>query len=202
MTDAPLLGSLADLANMTGMPSEPTLRKIIADNADFPIVSRGKNGRAFEIDLRAAFAFVRGLAERAEEEARAHREAVNQLSLQLLGDDALTAGERVVALSPAEQAQAMNAEFLRMKIAERRGELIRASEVESGFSDLMVWFHDGGRGFSAKCARRGSFSRQQLALIDQVMDELMAQLADRMEGVRQSVALPDDPATVAAVSEV
>lgn len=53
------VGNLADLAKMDGMPSAPSIARLIAERRDFPIVSRGSSGKAYEIDLDAAAAFIR-----------------------------------------------------------------------------------------------------------------------------------------------
>jgi len=47
------------LAALPGMPSARTIRKLIARHNDFPLVKSGGIGRAYEVDLVAAVAFVR-----------------------------------------------------------------------------------------------------------------------------------------------
>lgn len=53
------VGTLADLALVEGMPSVPSLAKLISARADFPIIQRGRYGKPFVLDLDAAAAFVR-----------------------------------------------------------------------------------------------------------------------------------------------
>lgn len=52
-------GRLWQLAELDGMPSAPTLRKLIRDRPDFPLIERGRRGREYRIDLDQAAAFVR-----------------------------------------------------------------------------------------------------------------------------------------------
>lgn len=52
-------GSLADLAAIDDMPSQPTLQRFIAARDDFPVVERGRYGKAYVFDLEEAAAFVR-----------------------------------------------------------------------------------------------------------------------------------------------
>lgn len=53
------VGNLAELAALNGMPSQPSLARFIAARADFPIIERGRYGKAYVLDLDAAAAFVR-----------------------------------------------------------------------------------------------------------------------------------------------
>lgn len=53
------VGNLADLAAMDGMPSAPSIARLIAERSDFPIVARGSSGKAYQLDLEAAAAFIR-----------------------------------------------------------------------------------------------------------------------------------------------
>lgn len=70
-----MIGSLTDLARRPGMPSDVTLRKLIARHPDFPIIRHGDHGRKYRIDIEAAEKFVKGLGEKREMEA-AHRQAM------------------------------------------------------------------------------------------------------------------------------
>lgn len=119
-----MIGSLGELATMAGMPSEVTLRKMIAEHADFPIISRGKNGVSYEIDLAAAAAFVVGIRSKEEEIARSRAEEVRQLGFDLLGPDAAVREEQI-GLTAAERKALLEEELAAIKVAERRGELVR-----------------------------------------------------------------------------
>ena len=189
--EKPLIGSLGDLVAMAGMPSEPTIKRMIDADPDFPVLVRGTNGRAWEFDLRVAWLYARDCQRRDEESARAHKEQVAQLGLDLLGEGALIEDVEVLALTPQEQNAAMNAEYLRTKLAEKRGTLVLARDIASGLSEDIVFISEQGRAFSGRCAKRATFSREQLLVVDQVMDELLHQIADRFE--RQAEHVKDAP---------
>ncbi|MBX9859342.1 MAG: type IV secretion system protein [Sphingomonas sp.] len=53
------IGTLADLGAIPDMPSLPTLQRFIAARPDFPVIERGRYGKAYQLDLEAAAAFVR-----------------------------------------------------------------------------------------------------------------------------------------------
>ena len=63
MTEQRDLVNLAGLASRLGK-SLPTLRGLIADNADFPLIHRGSRGRDYVIDAGAAEAWLRRHEER------------------------------------------------------------------------------------------------------------------------------------------
>jgi phage terminase Nu1 subunit (DNA packaging protein) len=196
---AKLIGSLGELAAMDGMPSEPTIRKMIDADPEFPVLSRGTHGRAWEFNLAEAWRYVRAVQEREEEEARARRHEINQLTLSLLGDDALGVAPAALMLSPSEQSAALQAELLRIKLAKERGELVRADEMDAALSEIMVWLAEAMNAMAAKCAKRLTFSREQLGVIDAVTGQTQIELADRMERVKQRAALQSEPATAAPV---
>ena len=52
------VGKLWQLADRPGMPSEPTIRRLIRTRPDFPVIKRGRKGRDYSIDLEAAEAFI------------------------------------------------------------------------------------------------------------------------------------------------
>ena len=53
------VGKLWELAAIADMPSAPTLRALIRERADFPVITRGRKGAEYLLDLDAAAAFVR-----------------------------------------------------------------------------------------------------------------------------------------------
>lgn len=53
------VGTLADLGQVAGMPSVPSIARFIAARDDFPVIQRGRYGKPFVLDLDAAAAFIR-----------------------------------------------------------------------------------------------------------------------------------------------
>lgn len=174
-----MIGSLGELATMAGMPSEVTLRKMIAEHADFPIISRGKNGVSYEIDLAAAAAFVVGIRSKEEEIARSRAEEVRQLGFDLLGPDAAVREEQI-GLTAAERKALLEEELAAIKVAERRGELVRKASMEEALGAALVWFAERGRSFSARLAKRVEVSREVITAIDALIAADQRELANRM----------------------
>lgn len=85
------LGTLNDLGAEPGMPSVPSLRRLIASRSDFPIVEHGRYGKPFVFDLEAAATFVReNWSDRRHAPRRNKRRfvpATGQPQLALFGDD-------------------------------------------------------------------------------------------------------------------
>ncbi len=78
-----MIGSITDLCRREGMPSEPTIRKLIAKFPDFPIISRGKNGVRYQIDLDAAAEFIANLNRARAASFEQRRELMIQLGFEL-----------------------------------------------------------------------------------------------------------------------
>lgn len=169
---------------MPGMPSEPTLRKMIDEHAEFPIRARGKNGVSYEIDLVEAAAFVTGLRNAEEEKLRARSATIRQLGLDLLGGDSVAADDGV-ALTPAERKALLEEELVAIKVAERRGELIRKASIEAALAAFMVRLQRKGESFSARLGRRIELTRDQIAAIDAMMRQDMREQADELERLAQ-----------------
>lgn len=179
MTDAPKIISLSELVALPGMPSEPTIRKMIEKNADFPIISRGKNGVAFEFDMKLAVEFILGLRRREEDEARARSEELRQFGLELLGPDG-AAVQSAPGLTPAERKALMEEELLAIKLAVARGDLVKKASVEEAIAAALVAFAEKGKSFSARLARRHDLPREALTTIDGMVQADLADLAERL----------------------
>lgn len=78
-----MIGSLTDLSRRPGMPSEVTLRKLIARHADFPIVRHGTHGRKYRINLKDAEKFVLGLRERRQLAAVERQALIREFGLNM-----------------------------------------------------------------------------------------------------------------------
>jgi hypothetical protein len=185
-----MIGNLSELAAMAGMPSEPTIKKLIDENPDFPILSRGRNGVGYEFDLTEAATFIRSLQQRAEQEARARAEDVRQLGLSLLGDDAAAMSQDRVGLSSADRKALMEEELIAIKLAERRGDLIRKDEAEMALGQLALKFRDRYATIADRTAKRITLSREQQTVIRHMVETDLSWIADQLEKLKD--AAPTD----------
>lgn len=176
----PLIVSLGELAKMPGMPSEPTLRKIIEANADFPLVSKGKNGVAYEVDLFAAVDFYKGLKAREEEADRARADELRQHGFDLLGEDsALDLSQQ--GLSASERKALLEAEFFAIRLGKERGDYVPKASVEAAFQGVFQLLSVQRRKLTQRLAKRAELSREQVAVMDAMLDRDLHELVDKFE---------------------
>ncbi len=185
-----MIGNLSELAAMAGMPSEPTVKKMIDENSDFPILSRGKNGVGYEFDLVKAATFIRDLKLREEEQARARSEEVRQLGLSLLGDDAAALGANRAGLSSADRRALMEEELVAIKLAERRGALIRKDEYVSALGQLAAAFKQRFLDLPDRVSKRITLNREQQAMMQRMVEADLGFVADELEKLNH--AAPTD----------
>lgn len=190
----PMIGSLAELASLPGMPSEPTIRKLIEKHSDFPILKRGKNGDAYEFDLGVAAQFILGLREKENEEARSRAEEVRQFGLDLLGPDAVALDASQVGLSAKERKDLLEEELVAIKLAKERRELVRKVSVEAALAEFLIWLGQRQSNFSARLAKRADVPRDVLLAVDRLMEADRAEIAARMEQMKDAGDVSDDRA--------
>ena len=190
-------GSLGDLAMMPGMPSEPTLRKLITERPDFPLISRGTNGVAYEIDLEAAFAFVQGLEAEKRAAIEARNAEIRQLGFELLGNDAASASATNAALSSDDRRRLLEEELAAIRVAERRRELVRKAQVISAVGDLILFIAEKQKTLADRLGKRAHAAREVLDALDRLVEQDRRDIAARME--RAVDAFSGDPDTDTAV---
>lgn len=177
--------TLGQLASVPGMPSEPTLRKLIEDNPDFPLLSRGRNGVAYEMDLAAAIGFIKGLDAKREDERRAKADEVKQYGLALLGADAASDLEQA-SMSAAERKALLESELFAIRLGKERGEFVRKASVEAAMSAVFQMLNVKMRSLSARLSKRMDLSRDQIAVIDAMVARDLIELAEKFEEMGQS----------------
>lgn len=190
-------GSLSELSLMPGMPSEPTLRKMIAERPDFPIVSRGSNGVAYEFELEEAFAFVRGLEDEKRAAAETRNAEIRQLGLSLLGEDAASSAVAQTALSSEDRKRLLEEELAAIRVAERRRELVRKGPVIAALGELVLFIAEKQKTLPDRLSKRTQMSREDLEKLDRLIEQDRREIAARME--RASDAISGDPETDTAV---
>lgn len=189
-----MIGSLAELVSLPGMPSEPTIRKLIDKHSDFPIRKRGKNGDAYEFDLGEATEFILGLRSKEEEEARARAAEVRQFGLDLLGADAVALDASQVGLSAKERKDLIEEELAAIRLAKERRELIRKSSTEAAIAEFLIWLGKRQETFSARLAKRADVPRETLLAVDRLIAADRAEIAARMEKMKDAGDPNGDPA--------
>lgn len=192
-----MIGNLSELSSLPGMPSEPTIKQMIADNPGFPgILKRGDRGIAWEIDLKVASLFIRDLARKADEDARARVDQVAQFGLELLGADAMSAGAERVGISASERKALIEEELLSMKLAERRGELIRKAEVEAALGSLLVTLQQRFLTLPDRFAKLVGLTREQLAQLERITRADLGWVAGQLEKLKDVASTREDDSAV------
>lgn len=184
MAETPLIASLAEFAAIPGVPSEVTLRRLIKDNPDFP-ANPGTNGVAYEIDVAAGVAWLKEREAKRIQLERDHAEKVRQLGLELLGESAAADIERA-GLSADERRKLLEEEFYAIKVAEKRGELIRKGDIEAAISDVIVADARRRATFMGRLAKRVTLGREQIAAGQELMDHDRRQFAASLERLTES----------------
>lgn len=177
--DEKMTVTLEEFCALDGTPARDTLRRLIKDNPDFP-AKPGTNGVAYEIDTAAAIEWLKGRKERAEAEQRERAARVKQFALDLLGEEA--ASDLDGPLSTAERQALLQEEFLRIKVAEKRGELISKASIEAAAAQVLTVDARRRETFIARLAKRVELTREQIAEGEALMDsdrrEFVAELQD------------------------
>lgn len=179
-----LIASLGEFAAIPGVPSEPTLRRLIKDNPDFP-ANPGTNGQAYEIDVAAGIAWLKERDAKRVQSEREHAERVRQLGLDLLGDSAATDVSQV-GMSADERRKLLEEELYAIKVAEKRGKLIRKADIEAAISDVLVADAQRRASFMTRLAKRVSLTREQLAAAEELIDYDRRQFAAALKGLTEN----------------
>jgi hypothetical protein len=174
--------TLEEFAALDGVPGRDVLRRIIKDNDDFP-ATPGTNGVAYQIDVAAAIEWLRSRDDRrrAAEEQRAA--AARQLALDMLGADAVSNVDR--GSTPSERKALLEEEFYAIKVAEKRGELIRKDSIEGAIADVLSTDAQQRRSFVARLAKRLSLTREQLHEAELMMEQDRRQFAAALNSLAE-----------------
>lgn len=179
-----LIATLAEFAAIPGVPSQVTLRQLIKDNPEFP-AKPGTNGVAYEIDVEDGIAWLKARDEKRIAAEREHAEAVRQLGMELLGDGA-AANVSQPGASAAERKQFYEEEYLAIKVAEKRGELIRKAEIEAAISDVLVRDAQRRATFMARLGKRVDLTREVIAAGEALMDADRRAFASALERLTET----------------
>lgn len=185
-----MIGTLGELASLPGMPSEPTLRKMIDGDPEFAgIIKRAKGkGDAFEIDLVAAARYVQSLDDKRREAERDRQTALGQLGLDMgLGGVVSSAP----GVSIADRKALLEEEVIAIKLARQRGELVVKATIEAAIGQLLVWHQQHQSGFSARLAKRVDLDRAAQIEVDAMIAADLADFARRIRKIGEIEATDD-----------
>lgn len=187
-------GTLTELASIEGMPSEPTLRKMIAGDPDFAgIIKRGSNGDAYEIDLPVAAQYVIGLEERKRQAERDRQQQLAQLGFDLgLGKASEPAGGMTIA----DRKALLEEEIVAVKLSKLRGELISKASVETAVSALLVRLAQQQSTFGTRLSKRADLSRATVIEIDRLIEADQATIARWMREMDAIIGSQHDDADI------
>lgn len=172
--------------------SETTIRKMIAAHDDFPIVERGDKGVSYVFDAVAVKAWLDGHREAEEEARRLRSDELQQLRMELFGDD--LASDDGAGLTPGERQKEIAAEIAATKLAEARGELTRAVDVERAVSAAMMTLRSRLEGLPLALQRRLGLKRDETVIARELVREALNDCADALTGV----SAPEDDRAAAA----
>lgn len=114
--------------------SLPTLRKMLRKYDDFPVVSEGRNGVAWQLDPAAVIDFVQRKRE-AEAASEAERDdLLAQISLPI--EDLLPPEERT--LSAADRLKTAQAMLKEDEVARQRGHLVLKTDMRARLTEAWV----------------------------------------------------------------
>jgi phage terminase Nu1 subunit (DNA packaging protein) len=168
LADPARIVSLNELAVVVDL-TEPTLRKLIKENRDFPVLSFGRNGVAYEFDATLVQQWIAAREAKVNDAQRARSDEVQQFRLDLLGDDAAS-DQAKEGLSPAERKQLMEEELVAIKLAERKGELIRKASIEAAIEAVIVKDAQRRGSFAARLSKRIELPRNVIAELEVLQD--------------------------------
>jgi hypothetical protein len=184
MADETILLSLTDLAALPSMPSQTTLRQIIRDNPDFPVVSWGKHGIAHEIDLALAVEWFARRSERLQEQERAASDKLGQFALELLGPDSAAAFSRP-GLSLVDRRYLAEAELLQLKVCEQRSKYVTRESVAEACTAVLEIVTAQAAGAVDRLAEFMDVTPAMRATVDSIIAKDLAALAHELEKLAQ-----------------
>ena len=91
-----------------------------------------------------------------------------------------------VGLSADERRKLLEEEFYAIKVAEKRGELIRKADIEAAISDVLVADAQRRASFMTRLAKRVNLTREQLAAAEELIDYDRRQFAAALKGLTEN----------------
>lgn len=172
------LRGLDETARFFGV-STPTVRRWIA--AGCPVEEEGGHGRAYKLSLRRVSSWRRDEEERdrAAAEEKARRDA--ELQLELLGPDALVGdASDGRPLTKREEADFLQAEHSRIKLAQLRGDLVPAAALLDRLAPAMALFRERVRALPDDLAPQFAWEEAETSALLEALDDALSDAVDEV----------------------
>jgi hypothetical protein len=190
-------GNLADLAKL-GLASEPPLAdwlKSLPAETEWIFKRATAKGDPWDIDLAAAVVAWNARQDEKTQAARDRADLINQLALDL-GLNPRPETHSDVSIN--ERKALLEEEVLAIKLAEKRGELIRKRDVEAAAADAMSKHRSSFESLAAELAMKLDLDRDQIAIVEKSVSIRLHAFADDMENLGRNDG-NDGAATAAAM---
>lgn len=175
-------GYLVNLSEFAGLvdKSLPTVRKIIADNPDFPVERRGARGTDYVIDARAGHHWLQSHDAEVQAAQRQRIEDLRQLKLEIWGSDGVDQNDAAVTLTPQEESTQLDNRLKALKLAREHGEILMKADVQRAWAQALARLRDDVQGLSPMLTRELSLNRQQRNKLDADLAAMLHRLADKL----------------------
>jgi len=159
-----------------------------------PVAHRGGNGQSYEFTFSHCYAW-RLWREECEAAERRNKEShANQLALLFFGSEE---EQPEWQLTPKEVKERSEAELIRNKAAEQRGELVRAAQMQNLLDHMLVSYRNAVMNLPDYLEQEFSLSPHQVAkaeaFCDGILSETRRQIADAGFEPGEVVALDRQP---------
>lgn len=157
--------------------SEPTIDRYIADG--MPCLTEGTNGRAWEFQLSACWAWLRRREHDDQVRTSQAEEAVQQMRLALVGGSDVDDETRT--LSPKQRKEVYDAEQAFMMAAIARGDLVRRADVVDAFEQVFKTLRDAFTVLPDQLEREVGLTSKGMKLVIDHCDRALSEAERRVE---------------------
>ncbi|MDF1801716.1 terminase small subunit [Thalassovita sp.] len=155
-----------------------------------PVAQRGGNGQSYEFRFSHCYAWRLWREGRDADERRARDGRASQLAMLFLGQEEEQADHR---LTPKEVKEWSEAELIRNRASEQRGELVRAAQMQDVLDRVLVSFRNAVMNMPDWLEQEFSLSPQQVdkaqKFCDGILSEARLQVSDAGFHAPEVVAL-------------
>jgi len=142
-------------------------------DAGMPVEQRGGNGQSYAFRLSHCYAWRMWRDDRDSADRRAKEGVAAQMAMHFLGAEEEDAPGR--ALSPKEVKEWSEAELIRNKAAEQRGELVRAAQVQEVLDQVLVSFRNAVMNMPDFLEQEFSLTPHQVAKAEAFCDGILSE---------------------------